>query len=236
MANADIDSDDVYHGVVIYITIFFIGLSQMMYEGTAFATCILSVCRCLKLWCPFYQLNGKLLGVFTAAFYLYLGMRESAGLYYAYLFVQDNTHVGWKSLHNVVDFLVLGSISGILSVVAISNVLCVWTLISGKVADRGPAKRNKDATVTIIIVSTLFLFFNMASIIPAWAWAESDGPVYKFGEWLAIPINSALNPVVYFLRRKTMRQHVKNCFCRKSEVEPSHSVQLQTERSHNSVS
>ena len=200
----DPDSDDIYQGPAIYFTILFIGLSQMMFEGTAFATCILSVCRCVKLWFPFYQINRKLLGVFTAAFYLYLGMRESAGVYYSYLFVQDNTHVGWESLRNVVDYLVLGSVSVILLVVTVSNALCVWTLVSGKNAsrnDRGPVRSNKGATITIIIVSTLFLFFNMSSIVPAWTGTESDGPVYKFGEWLAIPINSALNPVVYFLRK-----------------------------------
>lgn len=237
-----IDLGDIYDGPrpAIYFAILFIGLSQMMLEGTAFATCILSVCRCVKLWFPFYQINGKFLGVFTAAFYLYLGMRESAGLYYTYLFVQDNTQRGGlKSLNKVVDYSVLVSVSGILLVVTISNVLCVWTLVSGEVASRnegGPVRSNKDATVNIIIVSTLFLFFNMANMVPAWTGAESDGLFFKLGERLALPINSALNPVVYFLRRKAMRQHVKNFFCMKSEVEPLNSVQRQTEASQNSVS
>ena len=168
--DAELDSSDVYVGVMAYLKIFLICLCQFLFEGTAFATCILSVCRCIKLWFPFYSINGKLLAFLTATFYLYLGIREMVGLYYTHLNIQDETHMGWDSLREVVDYLVLVIMSAIISVVAISNALCIWTLINRKVAptnNKGPVRTNRDATITIIIVSSLFLFFNMINLVPA---------------------------------------------------------------------
>ena len=236
--DAELDSSDVVIGVMSYFKVFLINLCQFLYEGTAFATCILSVCRCIKLWFPFYSINGKLLTALAAIFFFYLGSRESVGLYYTYLNVQDNTHMGWLSYDNVVGYLVLVIMSTILSVVAISNFLCIWTLINRKVAPRnnkGPVRTNKDATITIIIVSSLFLFFNMINLITAWVEPPPGPAIFNFGEWLAVPLNSALNPVVYFLRKEAMRQHVKNLICRKRRVEPPLHTPQQTEQSRNSA-
>ena len=235
---ADLDSSDVYVGVMAYFKVFLICLCQFLYEGTAFATCILSVCRSIKLWFPFYSINGKLLAFLSATFYLYLGLREMVGLYYTHLNIQDETHMGWDSLRDVVDYLVLVIMSAILSVVAVSNVLCIWTLINRKVAHRnneGPVRTNRDATITIIIVSSFFLFFNMVDLISAWVEPPPGPAIFNFGEWLAVPLNSALNPVVYFLRKEAMRQHVKNLICRKRRVEPPLHTPQQTEQSRNSA-
>ena len=221
--DAELDSSDVVIGAMPHLRFFLIGVCQFLYEGTAFATCILSVSRCIKLCSPFYSISEKLLTALAAIFYLYLGSREIVGLYYTYLNIQDNNHVGWKSHDKVVDYLVLVIMSTMLSVVAISNVLCVWTLINRKATPTNNKRTvrfrtNKDATITIIIVSSLFLFFNMINLIPAWV--ESPAVIFIFGEWLAVPLNSALNPVVYFLRKEAMRQHVKNLILRKYKAEP----------------
>ena len=52
--------------------------------------------------------------------------------------------------------------------VAVSNILCVAVLIKTRFVlgpNRGSAHSNIDATITIIIVPVLFLFFDMTGVI-----------------------------------------------------------------------
>ena len=196
--------------IAAYLEQFFICFNQFLYEATGFATCILSVSRCIKLLFPFYNINRKLLIAVTASFFSYLSIREVSFLYLFHLNQQDSSHGGWVPYNNIVDPSVLGSMIGMITTVAVSNILCVALLIKKRFVlgeKRGTAHTNIEATITIIIVSVLFLFLIMTSVITAWV-IHPNSVIFKLGN-LAESLNSALNPLVYFLRKKAMRQHVK---------------------------
>ena len=200
--------------ILLYIMMVFVCFCQFLVEATAFATCVLSVSRCIKLWFPFYEIKAKLLIAFTAIFFSYLSVREATFFYLFHLNAQDSTHIGWTRFDSIVAYLVLGSMVAIMASVAVSNILCATLLISNKIAptsNRGSTNTNIEATITIIIVSVLFLFFNMTNILTAWVEHVPEG-LFVFGETLSIALNSALNPVVFFLRKRAMRQYFKKIF------------------------
>ena len=169
----------------------------------------------------------KLLITFTALFFPYLLIREATGFYEYYLIKQQKiTLEGWERYDDIVGNLNLVSMIGMITTVAVSNILCVALLIKKRFVlgeKRGTAHTNIEATITIIIVSVLFLFFNMTAIITAWV-SHPESQIFKFGEYLAVTLNSALNPLVYFLRKKAMREHVKEMVVKlrwkRNKVEP----------------
>jgi hypothetical protein len=202
--------------IVDYFEAFFICISQFLFEATAFATCILSVCRSIKVYNPFYEINSTLLVACTVIFFSYLLVREVAYFPLFHFFMLDRSHTGWKRYDEVVAYLVMGSISAIMTTVAISNVVCSLLLIKRKLVPSNNSaitNNNVEATITVIIVSILFLLFNMTAITTTWI-ESTPQSLYKFGQFLAVSLNSALNPVVYFLRKNAMRQYLREIFIR----------------------
>ena len=107
----------------------------------------------------------------------------------------------------------------IIVVVVVSSVVSVVKLLwsqAGLGEER--VERNRRATVTVIILSALFCFFNIMYVtlcvndIYIHVNGLGNSPVLDFlsklGFFIAIPLNSALKPGVYFARKQHMRDYV----------------------------
>ena len=76
----------------------------------------------------------------------------------------------------------------------------------------------RDAATTVFILSTLFCTLNACYVINPIRCVISDKLMtesdvcngttlfYWLTTWIALPLNSALNPIVYFARSRNMRQ------------------------------
>lgn len=193
---------------VTYTRFTFIFLSQIFVEATAFATVLLSVNRCIKLSRPFYRVNRKLLVFISVTFFSYLVVREgvSGALVWA------NAEL-YEKYSEIGDVMVIGSMLLMICIVFIVNVVSISCIIKSKVRYRRPAgvtyptdNCKKDATITVIIISVIFLFFNILLIAGGFSQFYI---VNCIAEFLSIPFNSVLNPLVYLLRKKEMRQHIR---------------------------
>ena len=184
-------------------------------ESTAFATCLLSVTRAISLSFPFYSLNK------TAVLYTTL-------LYFVCLFGKETTFVTLKILDSeIADNTHLISLCSLILFVTISiicNILTGYKLLSSSEATIETGANTKRAGVTVFILSSLFIFFNLLYIIAGVIYSSnyetieqldpSDHKTFMIESVLqfAIPLNSACNPIIYFMRKATMRAYVRRLF------------------------
>jgi hypothetical protein len=85
-------------------------------------------------------------------------------------------------------------------------------------------KRNVDASITVLILAGLFCLFNIPfCVVHIWECVLGPGSlygsvhnydIYVFIYSLCVPLNSAINPVVYFTRNQKLRLFIINqLFC-----------------------
>ena len=198
---------DGYYEVVgeilqIVVVLFFVFL-----EGTAYATCVLSVTRALAVCKPFYEINGKAIVIATVCYFVYL-LAVPTALYYGRVF-DSFGHVRARMLQ------MSCSLSFVILIVIVCNISSVVALLKSerKMGTRKLSRANKQATITVVIISALFVFFNLAfaSVVGCGSFHDCipNDHVKWFLRLLIIPLNSALNPVVYFIRKRSMREYAK---------------------------
>ena len=172
----------------------------LLVDGTAFVTCLLSVTRGIGIAFPFYQIKGKLLVKVGIVVFI---MMELSGIITS--FVIDDFH------GILISRTVMGSL--MILVVVSATVVAVYKLTREDL--QGAAGRvdtnNRKATWTVVILSTLFFVFNSillgATVVAMNIYASKVSFAYfNFGLLLAIPFNSAVNPIVYLVRKSDMRQ------------------------------
>ena len=175
-----------------------------MMDGTAFVTCLLSVTRGIGIAFPFYQIKSKLLVKVGIVVFI---MMELSGVITSFL-TEDIQGI-------LISRIVMGSL--MILVVVSATVVAVYKLTREDL--QGAAGRvdtnNRKATLTVVILSTLFFVFN--SILLGAEVVIFDGKDARstskfvisfafFGLLIAIPFNSAVNPIVYLVRKSDMRQ------------------------------
>ena len=170
-------------------------------ESTGFATCVLSVTRTICLCRPFYRINGKAIVVSTACFLGYLMVRELL-----WLVITPNVYV--------LMYLIFCNCTLIITVVIGSNVISARKLLKSKdeVGEGRITELNKKATITVLILSVLFCCFNLvyvSSVIIFLLRVDVPYTFHPFSSYIALPLNSALNPIVYLIRKHGMRVYVK---------------------------
>lgn len=129
-------------------------------------------------------------------------------------------------------------------IATISTMVSVlWLIVCNRLRETAPQKVR--ATLTTIIISSCFAVFN-ALLITAIIFESVLKVEYSwyFMLWYAAPINSAINPFVYFLRIHSMRKYLfklvscrPHCGARQAPVSinspplqtlPSESLKLKT--------
>ena len=186
-------------------TVLLLAIYMLLVDGTAFVTCLLSVTRGIGIAFPFYQIKGKLL--VKVGIVVFIMMELSTFIIPAML----SAIVNGDLQELLISRIVIGSL--VILVVVSSTVVAVYKLTREDL--QGAAGRvdtnNRKATWTVVILSTLFFVFN--SILLGATLVAMNVNVtkfsiayYNFGLLLAIPFNSAVNPIVYLVRKSDMRQ------------------------------
>ena len=188
-------------------------------ESTGFATCLLGVTRVISVCFPFFQMNEKALHLTKAAF---IGQEIFRALLRFYFFYVESPKLHfYKDFDNAVMIVLL---TLFILVNTTSSILLSWKLLTD-IKAKDDSHNNQDltrrkkirATVTVLIVSGFFLFFNTLFGIALYLEIfvgidEVTTKVYVFlilVVWLAMPLNSALNPLIFFSRKREMRDFVK---------------------------
>ena len=177
-------------------------------ENTGFATLLLSVTRCLSVITPISRIRGLRVAVSACIFIVYTISRE---VIFSLIWIFARTTYSPK-----VHATIIASEIGLLVMsVIVANLISVTTLLrSGSIAEQS-REAGFQATLTIVILSALFCVFNTAYCVSFVIHVYSDKPINDdvalwFGAFYAVPINSALNPIIYFWRKKEMKEYLMN--------------------------
>ena len=171
-------------------------------QTTGFITCVLSVTRAINLWKPFYIFHRTMVYVFILVFVLITLVLVTL----SYL-VDEAGKISIKKV-----FLVT---LAIIYVIVISiNTLSIRKLLGNPNISHGNEIRK--ATVTVAILSVVYCFFNTGFIVYLAKISfvrqetyESCSPwFHQVNVFVLLPLNSACNPVVYFIRKVEMRKYL----------------------------
>ena len=197
-------------GSIIYLVFF---------DLTGFSTCLLSVTRLIKVWRPFFFINKKRV---AASFWLYL--LSSVFKYfvlYNLLFIQPLAKPELLKLRVYAPAVTSIWIAASVVAVLLSTIVTVYLLRQKSMARESGriSKGSKEATVTVLILSTAFCTMNFIYVIAAILTScfkanlidVSDSTMsntWELGGSLTATVNSAVNPFVYILRKNEMRRYV----------------------------
>ena len=193
--------------VLLYVLRVMTVLYFLLIDGTAYITCLVSVYRAISIIFPFYQIQGKLLVIVGITVFSVIKSFQVA----LFLAAFKNGQNYWLS-HSRIAVSLLVFLTVVLATAVALNKLTRKTALQG--ITESVSRRNRKATWTAIILSALFLVFN--SIFLGVTWNIFENPksmmldIYVqtlsfFGFFLAIPLNSSVNPIVYLTRKSDMR-------------------------------
>ena len=199
----------------------FLNTSYVVFvECTGFTTALLTVVRTIVTYRPFYNPNNNIIVILFAMFTTCVTFKGGLAIYFKHK--SDNDLLLKFAL--VYNSILAGLTTIDLLVVFIANLLTVCELLK---PDRYPkqardpcsTKRSRHATVTIFILSLLFGVLNLLYVVMLYncVLGRETGSVF-FRNLLAssaVPLNSALNPFVYFFRKTEMRRFFCRVFCRR---------------------
>jgi hypothetical protein len=155
----------------------------------------------------------KVVAMSVIGFFIYLIIREIIQAYYQYfVYMKEPKDVYNIELGNWIRGI---EIFIVIIILLISNGISVVKLTVTKNRADGDidseTKLKNRATVTVIILSILFTTFNsmLLTAIVLETVAKIDLS-WDFILWYSIPMNSAVNPIVYIIRIKQMRRHIIN--------------------------
>ena len=196
-------------------------------QTTGFITCLLSVIRAISIIRPRHQLNVRIL---VGAIICYFGL-------IIYLNTErpeedkDEDKDEDKEEDKEKDKIAMTArfliVLGMFAVVILCNIVCIVKLAYSKVASW-----KREATITMGILSAVYCVFNTGFLVVYGFKVFKCGVDVKVcfsakfevtSVYILLPMNSASNPVVYFLRNREMRRYLKNVWrkmtCRRSEQE-----------------
>ena len=181
-------------------------------EATGFATCLLSITRCISLYAPFYSVKGRAVALAATLFIGYTIIREITLVRLVNRPTYDKN--GLLKIH---IGILLGEIGVMIVVALMANVICIAKILIKPLLDVTLRSRSTGvhATVTVIILSGFFCILNVFYLITEilYFYKEvklSESIILYFGIFYAVPLNSAVNPLIYLLRKKEMRKYLMN--------------------------
>ena len=188
---------------------------QMLYfvflETTGFATCLLSAARCISLYAPFYRVKGHYIA-FAATFVIsYTLLRE---MVLARAVDRRTYYVTGLSL---VHMGILQSEIGLMIVVVLVLNVSSMTMLLMKSKRAAQSRKNSvHATITVAILSFFYCVLHSCYLITGilyffYGYNLNNGSWFLyFGIFYAAPLNSAINPFIYLLRKKDMNRYLKH--------------------------
>eukprot|EP00116_Pleurobrachia_bachei_P006490 sb/3466752/ len=193
----------------------FLFLFRILLQCTAFTTCLLSVTRTICMCAPFYKLNMSSLVCGIVVFIMGVTSCQLTGLLTVTLRPADDVYI------DRVNSILLNIERALMTVIFILVIICnVASVVQLSLVNSDTlAEISRRATITVFILSLFFCIFNTAFLVNLYVYGtEYELPVKIrwFSFFMAIPLNSAFNPCIYFLRKQPMREFLGHTWKRVS--------------------
>ena len=169
-------------------------------ECTGFVTTLLTVVRSVATYFTFYKVKQRNIAKSFIAYMLYAAVKAVVCRKFIY--------------ETAFNIMLLTTLLMNILVVSVSNLLTIRKLLvsdtkafSSSVS--ASADANKHATVTILVLSCCFCSLNLLYSVALFNFVLGHETVTSMLRntvvYSSIPLNSALNPFVYFIRKREMR-------------------------------
>ncbi|XP_063674773.1 uncharacterized protein LOC134811677 [Bolinopsis microptera] len=203
-------------------------LFKISIQCTGFTTCLLTITRSISLVKPFYQINQFRVATALLVHAIIISVMEILVLILRLTrsVPRDIFRKAWY----IVLIVELVDLILIFLLVVISNIFSVASLRKSQSIAVNNHAIAKQATITVFILSTLFCSLNLALIVILLCLSiEVSIPptVSWIAMWLALPLNSALNPLVYIWRKEPLRRYLMDeikCCSGSRHVEKGHTL------------
>ena len=217
-------AEPVAHATIV-LFVLYVGLI----DGTAYATCLLSVTRAICIAFPFYQIKGKFLVIAGITVFITVELAgPTVSIIRALLAAPDYSPLGLM----ITDYLMTRIVTTSLMILVVVSATLVAVYKLTRKDLQGAAGRvnsnNRKASWTVVILSTLFFAFNFVLlVVTGYARHVFNSPdkshpsgrdmvrLYFLafcGMFVLIPLNSTLNPAVYLARKSDMQLFFKQKF------------------------
>ena len=215
----------------------FYTLIQISYRCSVFYNLVLAVSRTIMILRPFYQVNLKMIKLLCILYilpWILLGGMKIQVYYYDYtmmmitkviiIMIKGFSQFSDQSFDEIGAIIAsLGDIIAFVIPVIIVLITCIIQVVSIRRSNQFPTSSNqRHVTITVLFMSTLFVFCNSAFSVYTCIIAGVAGRVYiytwiKYGNEqhkimiavfsILLPIlNAALNPVIIIYRSSGMRR------------------------------
>lgn len=192
-------------------------------RGTAYVTCLLTVTRYLSMVCPFYVVQKRRMVAVSFGYFLL------EVTWFTIAVSKTRTRQGRMEFELSPErYIPLLFICLTIPFVLIFNLLTCYLLYKLRDPSRPAVCRTKkNACITVTILATFFTVFTLAYTVRAAIHmvdllrgnaqqiGTDDFTVdHKLLTWLPLTLNSAINPLVYAIRKKEMRMYWRGIFQR----------------------
>ena len=187
---------------------------QMLYfvflEATGFATCLLSSARCISLCWPFYNVKGHYIA-FSAV--LVLSYTLSREMVMARIVDRETYYL--KGLSKIHMGILQSEIGLMILVVLLTNICSILKLRFKPNKTAQSSRNNIQATTTVAILSVFYCFLHGCYLVTGILYffcghdLNNGSWLLYFGIFYAAPLNSAINPLIYMLRKRDMKRYLK---------------------------
>ena len=195
----------IYHLFPSFLVVSYAIFSMNLF-ATSFLTCLLAVVRAICVIFPLHEINWILIKIAMALYSV-----VAATLLSVRVFVPPHFQTITLIVHVARFFIV----AALFLVVLISNTVSVGKLFYAESRKKACNATIKKATVTVGIISAIYLVCNIGFLVIAGLPLRSMSTYRNFPidiidalVYIALPLNSACNPVVYFIRRSDMRSYL----------------------------
>ena len=175
---------------------------------TSFITCLIAVIRAVDLVRLPNVMKGRRMTT-NLAIFVY-------SLITVCLAIFEMFHISKKDITENVTSIALAVIganmTAMFAIIIVSNIVCMLKLYLTQ--SQGIVSETRHATVTVGILSLIYCLCNAGFIYDRVTYATTlilPGHIHSIVfHSILLPLNSACNPVVYFMRKADMRLHLTN--------------------------
>ena len=191
-------------------------------QCAGFTTLVLSVTRCIVFCNPFEKL--RIIPIRIAIFIYVLYMLVSTvtlhlyfNLYESELEINEDEAIKkMDRINSLSMFMDLSNLALIISLVFIFNVVSMTLLAVKNNNTFGGDTSFRHAAITVLLLSmsfcsvyTIFVTRQYVCMKDPGEPCDADAIGAWIAQWIALPLNSTLNPAIYLIRSENMRDHLR---------------------------
>ena len=190
--------------------------------ATTFLTCLLAVVRTINLTFPLYIINWTAVKGSILVYNVFIIILQL--VYLILRFVKSiSKAIDMDTLFAVFFNTELFILVSVFIIVVVSNIVSLGKLYLTQSEKTTTWRTTRKATVTVAIISAIYCICNITYIvvigITSYTMITEDYALHKklvpnqlmnISYFILLPLNSAINPVVYLTRKADMRSYVEN--------------------------